>query len=108
MLDKQVIDDIKAELLRMPAGKPRTINTGICDQISFTLSGTFHGYILKPIVMQWQYYSGNIIFPIAHPTLSAVDAYCKCELWDKNTEYGRRRYELLDLLIARCEYLLTN
>ncbi|HVH93264.1 MAG TPA: hypothetical protein VM783_18005 [Candidatus Acidoferrum sp.] len=56
----------------------------------------------------WPEYSGQLHYPVPHPTHSASDAYeiATCEdgdAWDESTEYGAARHRLLDFLIARAE-----
>lgn len=48
----------------------------------------------------WPKYSGNEDFPVPHNTHDCADAYYECiNLWDRRTQYGKDRYELLNHLI---------
>ena len=47
--------------------------------------------------MTWPQYSGDIDFPVPGPA-AAIDAYFD-NLWDRDTEYGRLRWDLLDHII---------
>lgn len=52
----------------------------------------------------WPKYSGVPLYPVPHPSLSAEDAYDLTEnMWDRETEYGRNRWELLEFIIAEVE-----
>lgn len=59
---------------------------------------------------RWPKFSGHIGFPVPAPKewgVDASDAYTLTQeadtLWDRSTEYGRLRWELLDFLITELE-----
>jgi len=55
---------------------------------------------LITIWKRWPKYSEEPLFPVPHQTLPADAAYSSLNnLWDKATEYGQARWELLDFLI---------
>lgn len=60
-------------------------------------------YKLSLLAQQWEHYSGYPFYPVPHTERAADDAYTHYRVapkWDKNTEYGHLRWELLDFLIA--------
>lgn len=84
---------------------PSHTSLGICDQSIMIRLGMED--ILKSFFLTWPKFSGRITFPVPHPTLSPNEAYTKLEnLWDRGTEYGRNRWELLDHCIAETGKLL--
>lgn len=78
---------------------PARPSLGICDQpLMIRLSMTD---ILRDFFTTWPKYSGRITFPVPHPTYAPNEAYTILEnLWDRGTEYGRNRWELLDHCLA--------
>lgn len=57
----------------------------------------------------WPHYSGDISFPVPSPdkSIDAVDAYLdkSNDLWDRDTAYGRLRWDLLDHIIAEISHV---
>lgn len=37
------------------------------------------------------WHSGDVWYPIKHPRLDSLEAFCECRLWTRLTTYGRRR-----------------
>lgn len=86
--------------------------TGIClllsadrseDTIDLLQLANARTFIVKECRAQG-WYSGNPQYPIAHPDIDGideVDAYYHTEdnLFDSNTEYGRRRIHLAKLIL---------
>jgi len=56
------------------------------------------GKLLR-VMRMWPKRSGAFSYPVPHPTIAPMIAYDTCDLWDKSTEYGRNRWELLGFLI---------
>lgn len=87
----------------------KTSMSGICGWVS-----AFVGYhydkqrsatvaLLSNYWCDWEHYSGNENYPIAHPTELAGYAYNMLDLWDLTTEYGQRRMNLVKYIIERLE-----
>lgn len=52
--------------------------------------------LARHYALRWPKHSGDWYFPIP----GGVDAFYNCpDKWDRSTEYGRLRWELLDFLI---------
>ena len=105
------------EAIRNLREKPKTRFTdGICHHIKGTfkhVTGMELDVWFEANLQDWEYYSGNNIYPIAAPEDSEFydDAdnlednanviYENASLYEG--EYGRRRYELLDMIEAWVE-----
>lgn len=80
---------------------PENRDVGICAQ--FDLSDSEERWQFRACFKTWPHYSGDIDFPIPSPdeSMNAVDAYFDKgnDLWDRDTEYGRLRWDLLDHII---------
>lgn len=56
--------------------------------------------VLRPLFREWPEYSGNPVFPVPHPSLTAREAYSRLDdQWDAFTPYGQARLRLLNWLI---------
>jgi len=82
-------------------GPPRS--GGICHAVSWFGDGM--DSLVCELAMNWSGFSGNIRFPVPAPEGGdPIDAYCTADMegtmWDKSTEYGRNRWELLNYLIG--------
>ncbi|MCP4443637.1 MAG: hypothetical protein GY810_32435 [Aureispira sp.] len=67
--------------------------------------------MLQPLMTAHPDYSGNLKYPIPHPTMAARDAYMDAyNLWDIDTAYGRTRREWCKWLADRLEekYILGD
>lgn len=72
---------------------------GICDNVKYIAGENFSDEIAD-ISSEWPEYSGNITFPVPHPTLSPRDGYIKMRKhW--TGKYGAARRRFLDFLIQR-------
>lgn len=58
---------------------------------------------VQHLVKYWPKYSGNKLYPVPHPTLHPRTAYDNCSKWDKRTQYGKDRWELLQFIIKHIE-----
>lgn len=85
---------------------------GICPQVDYFLGGqpykTLHAVrgLLDELFERWPKYSGTKDFPIRSPFpgLTEIEIYHNCSnLWDRSTEYGALRWELLEFCIAQLE-----
>lgn len=98
----------KQELLDMLYGVRLngSINSrlGICRNVSFRKC-----LILRELFKTWPKYSGNREYPIQveDEDPEATYIYCK-NMWDKSTEYGQLRWELLDHCIAQLQIQLSK
>lgn len=95
------------EMLKKIRECPARTKTGICSQDGIVFLDDAPFELLKDVMAKWPKYSGSRLYPVpvdednkGNPT-SAY--YFYKELWDKNTEYGRLRWELLDWLIEQPE-----
>jgi hypothetical protein len=108
----QVKQEVVALLLDIKVDGPMYSSNGICDQLTKTLPFPY-GIILRvlePCFYSWPLYSGDQTFPVPHPTKSPENAYLdtKGNLWDKNTEYGRNRWSLLEHCISQLQIQLSK
>ena len=61
-------------------------------------------YDLRYLMSLWPKFSGKDFYPVPSTTggVDAHDAFHSCmECWNKNTEYGQLRWELLEFCIER-------
>jgi len=79
---------------------------GICinaeDNLRYSMTRTERNAAMLRLdraMMRWPKYSGWPQYPVPHPVYRPDDAFHICDLWDKATEYGQARWELLDFLI---------
>lgn len=86
--------------------KPK-YDRGICGQPAMTYLSVRAFNIVRKLMVQWPKYSGHYDYPVpaitegASPKAEFHDSLH--ELWDRNTEYGALRWELLDWLIEQPE-----
>lgn len=89
------------QLMLLKRCGPVNSNTGICSA-SFEVR-----YAIRKYVHEWHLFSGNTMYPVPHPTMTPMRAYNSLKmrfaqnLWDRNTQYGRNRWALVDYLIDR-------
>ena len=89
---------------------PAPYNHGICTQLSGPLTVLERGCLLH-LMQLWPGSSGHANFPVpANRTdTSPKAAYHKYmesntkQMWDRNTEYGQLRWELLEWLIEELQ-----
>ena len=108
LANKQILSALKA----IASNKEyRYHSTGICNAIRhylversenhFTVRDS---YTIYELMKDWPKHSGNNEFPITvrgiNPMKEYLDYYDK---WDRKTEYGRLRWELLEWLIEKLE-----
>lgn len=93
--------DLLTALKQLRENGPKNRDAGICSQ--FDLYGSYSSeerQQFRASFRTWQYYSGDPSFPVPG-TAAAIDAYFdeSNDLWDRNTAYGRLRWDLLDHII---------
>ena len=108
----QVKQEMLALLLQIQVNGPKRPDKGICSQHgSPVLYNTLVlGKGLEEFFCTWPLYSGSEVFPVPHPTLDPEHAYLHTHgnLWDKNTEYGRNRWSLLEHCIRQLQIQLSK
>lgn len=95
------MNDLLTALKQLRENGPHNRSAGICSQ--FDLYGSYSSEERRQFrdsFKTWQYYSGDPSFPVPG-TAAAIDAYFdkSNDLWDRDTAYGRLRWNLLDHLI---------
>lgn len=96
--------DLLTALKQLRENGPRIRSAGICSQ--FDLYGSYRSEErrqFRACFETWPHYSGDDSFPVPSPdkSMDAIDAYFYDgnDLWDRDTEYGRLRWDLLDHII---------
>lgn len=98
------------KLQELHTNGPAPYNHGICTQVSEHLTVLEKGYMLY-LMRQWPERSGHIDWPVpaSRTDTSPKAAYHKYmasdtkKMWDRNTEYGQLRWELLEWLIEELQ-----
>lgn len=90
--------DLLTALKQLRENGPKNRDVGICSQ--FYLYSSEQRRQFRDSFKTWPHYSGDISFPVPG-TAAAIDAYFYDgnDLWDRDTEYGRLRWDLLDHII---------
>lgn len=96
--------DLLTALKQLRENGPYNRDAGICAQ--FDLYGLYSSeerQQFRASFKTWPHYSGGISFPVPSTDgfTEAIDAYFDetNDLWDRDTEYGRLRWDLLDHII---------
>lgn len=96
--------DLLTALKQLRENGPKNRDAGICSQ--FDLCGSYRSEERRQFrdsFKTWPHYSGDISFPVpsSDKSIEAIDAYFDKgnDLWDRDTEYGRLRWDLLDHII---------
>lgn len=71
---------------------------GICHSVY-----CWHGPELAKLFTSWPKYSGDDFLPIPGGVEAYAKAYRNDTMWDRNTEYGALRWELLEWLIEELQ-----
>lgn len=98
------------KLQELHTNGPAPYDHGICAQLSGHLTIHEKGYMLH-LMQLWPGSSGNIDFPVpASRTDTSPEAalikYMESntkQMWDRNTEHGQLRWELLEWLIEELQ-----
>lgn len=68
--------------------------------------------LFRPIVKQWPKFSGNVHYPVPHPTTDAKTGFFieqkKSALVDRYTQYGRDRLELSQFVVDYFEQTIEK
>jgi len=78
---------------------PRSNKMGMCHSVIIRMPYAAGVYpALEELFLTWPKFSGSITFPVPNGVQPAADAYLSHagDMWDRETEYGRNRWELLD------------
>lgn len=97
--------DLLTALKQLRDTGPYYRSTGICSQFEPLDSYNSEERLqFLNSFKTWPHYSGDIDFPVPSPdkSIASIDAYFDnlYDLWDRDTEYGRLRWDLLDHIIA--------
>lgn len=96
--------DLLTTLKQLRENGPKNRDGGICSQLDlFGWYSAEEHRQFRASFKTWPHYSGDIDFPVPSPdkSMDATDAYFdeSNDLWDRDTEYGRLRWDLLDHII---------
>ena len=95
---------------------PKDKTFGICRHLAERTKVPVHRIgplVGKVLAEHWPLYSGDLKYPIPHPTLLPFTAFtATMSYWDRRTTYGKNRYSALECLIRHSdeleEYLLLH
>ena len=101
--------DLLTALKQLRDTGPYDRSTGICSQLDlYGLYSAEERRQFRNSFKTWPHYSGDISFPVpsTDKSIDAIDAYFDnlYDLWDRDTEYGRLRWDLLDHIIAEMSH----
>ena len=97
---------------------PENIDNGICSSM-----GHYQNYpvsmadekiidsIMDSIFKDWKHFSGSYAYPIPSTTAGVSHSsqfHLTDHKWDKTTEYGRLRWDLLEFMISEIEILVDS
>lgn len=103
---------VKKELLEIlqdiKKNGPSVKSFGICANVHRAL-GNPGQEELKDLMAEWPKFSGRRAYPIGIEGIDPAWSFLFVKnYWDKETEYGRLRWELLDFLITMLEQELNQ
>jgi hypothetical protein len=108
----QVKQEMLALLLQIQVDGPVRSHSGICDHVTKVLPFAYGKVmpILEEMFKSWPLYSGNETFPVPHPEQDPEHAYLSTSgsIWDRDTEYGRNRWSLLEHCISQLQIQLSK
>ena len=98
------------KLQKLHTNGPAPYDYGICTQLSRHLTIQERGCLLH-LMQQWPGRSGHIYFPVPASRIdtspkAAQVKYVKSntkQMWDRDTEHGQLRWELLEWLIEELQ-----
>lgn len=99
-------DNLLNNLRRIKAEGPRVPANGICSNAKPWVHSHIEINLLYDVFRVWPKRSGVCGYPVpsGDTYVGAVTAYnAATDCWDRNTEYGRLRWELLDFCIEQVE-----
>lgn len=83
---------------------PLNVTQGICHNVKRIGWDELANYELSDFMEGWPKHSRNNVYPIKVGEEHPGNTYNKTEnLWDRNTEYGQLRWELLNYMIETLE-----
>lgn len=111
---KEITDEELLKALKVVRDTPafQFPELGICAGVEMYYNGqgfifdSADGQELKHLMSLWPKFSGRTFYPVpsTNEGQDAYGAFHECiACWDKNTEYGQLRWELLDFCIQRLE-----
>ena len=108
LTNKQILSALKAIKSNE---EYRYHSTGICNAVRHYLEGRSDNYFtvwdsntIYELMREWPKHSGNNEFPITVRGINPMKEYMGCyDKWDRKTEYGQLRWELLEWLINKLE-----
>ena len=108
MHKQRALTQLLWQLKELQEAGPKDPTLGICQVRTYETRPYF-----REIWEKWPKYSGMSLFPVpefeGQQGKEAVDSFYKTNLlWDKNTEYGRNRWELLEWLIKEIQIQLSK
>ena len=90
------------QLKKLPAD--HSSGLGICNWMSYIDTSIDTSKLIVLMAQSWQKHSGYFNYPVPGVVDSPIDAYNAAEdLWDRETEYGRNRWELVQYLLDFCK-----
>ena len=108
MHKQRALTQLLKQLKELHAAGPKDPTLGIC-QITTLETAPY----IKGIWEKWPKYSGSLLYPV--PAFEGQDSkeaensfYMNYLLWDKDTEYGRNRWELLEWMIEEIQIQLSK
>lgn len=107
--DVCLIKALHGSLLHIKENGPRNSRSGVCGNIKWGLDSSF-----MELCAGFPFLSRDDVFPVPASKTdlsgpSAFLAYFSSEdKWNKQTEYGQLRWELVDYVIKRCEDILEK
>lgn len=96
--------DLLTALKQLRENGPYNRDEGICAHLDlYGLYSKDERRQFRDSFKTWPHYSRDIGFPVPSPdkSIASIDAYFDNldDLWDRDTEYGRLRWDLLDHII---------
>lgn len=103
------VQALSTSLQQLKQNGPHIIGDGICTNAADGLGKGLQRALIRALCTFWGKYSGNICFPVPHPRHCPELAYCDtADHWNRETQYARDRWELLDFLIDATSAILSN
>ncbi len=108
MHKQRALTQLLRQLKELQEAGPKYPTLGICQVSTLETRPYF-----REIWEKWPKYSGISRFPVpefeGQQGKEAEDSFYKTHLlWDKNTEYGRNRWELLEWMIKEIQIQLSK
>lgn len=106
---RNFLSEVEGALLKTKQA-PNT-GFGICHNVIIGVGFSFHTEteavkLVSRLAVLWPKFTGNYQFPV--PGGSYIQAQQSRTLWDKSTQYGKNRWELLDFLIEQVQAMIQE